>query len=403
MNPKRPKGDFLVLMPLWLIMFVSSVQQVIVAPILPRVGEELSLGPDAEPMLGLVGTAFSFAFVFFALVAGAASDRFGRRRIILMGGTAMAGALILHGVAHSLPLFLGMRALAGAAAGMLTGAFAAYVGDYYPYERRGWALGWIISGFAAGWVLGIPAGTLLADRIGFEAPFVAFGWLMVLAVGLVFFFLPQPEVGLDEEALSVRRVGAKYAELIRRRKSGVIVLCYFLMYACVGLFLFFLPTWLEQEIGLTSTQVAMLFFVAGIALVAASPLAGRVSDRVGRKNVIVTAATCTCLLVGTVTLFVTGLVTALAFFTLSMVSESFRAAPMQALMSSLVGSEQRGAFFSLCNAVGQLGFGTGAAVAGLLYVRFDYVSNSLAGAVCIGLVALLLLVATTDPTRNGGT
>ncbi len=399
-NPKRPRRAIVVLAPLWLILFVSSVQQVIVAPILPRIGEELQLGADSEPVLGLIGTSFSLTLMLFALIAGAVSDKLGRRKIILIGSSALALTLILHAFAVTLGLLILLRGLSGAAAGILTGSFAAYIGDYFPYEKRGAALGWVISGFAAGWIIGIPAGTILADRMGYTAPFVAFGWIMVVTFGLVLFMLPQPEVKLDEAPLSIGRALSKYWRLARGRLPGTMVVCYFLMYSCVGLFIFFLPTWLEKEVALTSTQVASLFLVAGITQVVASPVAGKLSDRTGRKVLIVTASLCSCAIVGSVTLFVTGLVTATIFFCLATTFESFRAAPMQALMSSMVSSDQRGAFFSLCNAVGQFGFGCGSALAGLLYVKAGYVSNSIAGAACMGLVAIAIWVMVADPGRK---
>jgi len=398
---KKGGNPFMVLAPLWLILFCSSVQQVIVAPVLPRIQEALLLGDNAEPMLGLIGASFSFSLMIFALIAGVVSDRIGRRKIIMLGSGALAVTLILHTFATTLTLLLLLRGLSGAAAGLLTGSFAAYIGDYFPYERRGWALGWVLSGFAVGWIIGIPAGSLLADQAGFTAPFVAFGWIMAGAFALVLFFLPQPAAKLDESPLTFRLGAEKYLYLLKQRQPGTIVGCYFLMYSCVGLFIFFLPSWLEQEIALSSGQVATLFSVAGVTQVVASPVAGRLSDHFGRKVMVVAASLCTCAVVGSVTLLVTGMTTAVIFFGLAVTFESFRAPPLQALMSQLVSSKRRGTLFSLCNAVGQCGFGSGTALAGWLYGAGGYVSNSIAGAACMGLVALVIWSIVTDPRPPG--
>ena len=400
LHPATPRHDFFVLAPLWLMLFVSGVQQLIVAPVLPRISETLQLGPEDDPELGLIGTAFSLTLMVFALIAGAISDKIGRRKIMLMGSSAMAVTLILHAFAVTLELLILLRGLSGAAAGMLTGSFASYIGDYFPYEKRGAALGWVLSGFAAGVIIGIPAGTILADRLGYTAPFVAFGWIMVLAFGLVLFLLPKPAVALDKAPLSVWRATGKYWRLATRYPSSTMVLCYFMMYLCAALFIFFLPTWLEREVVLSSTQVASLFLVAGVCQALASPVAGKLSDKVGRKMIIVTASLCTCTIVGSITLLVTSLATAALFFGLAMTFESFRMPPMQALMSSMVRSDQRGAFFSLCNAVGQLGFGVGSGLAGWLYVYAGYVSNSIAAAVCMGLVAIVIWTRVADPGRS---
>ncbi len=398
--PQRRRHAFAVLAPLWLIFFCASVQLVIVAPVLPRIREELQLGADSEPVLGLIGTSFAFSLTLVALIAGALSDRLGRRAIILMGSSAMSVTLLLHEFAVTVELLILMRGLSGAAAGLLTGSFAAYVGDYFPYDKRGRAIGWILSGFAAGWIIGIPAGAVMADRIGFAAPFVAFGWIMVVAFGLALFFLPRPDVKLDDAPLSFRRVSAKYLSLLGRRQPGTTVLCYLLMYSCAGLFLYFLPTWLEEEVALSSTEVASLFVVAGVSQVVGSPIAGRISDHLGRKALIVAASVCVCGSVGSVTLLVSGFATAMIFFGLAMIFDSFRAAPMQALMSQLVPSDQRGAFFSLCNAIGQFGFGLGSALAGWLYVKAGYFSSSLAGAFCMALSAIAIWVMISEPEQK---
>ncbi len=398
-RPRAPRHDFLVLAPLWLMLLVSSVQQVMVAPVLPMVRDALRLGADAEPALGLIGTVFSVMLMVFALIAGAASDRIGRRKIMLVGSGALAVALLLHAWAMTLGWLLVFRGLAGAATGVLTGSYASYIGDYFPYEKRGAALGWVLSGFAAGWIVGIPLGTMLAVRMGFAAPFVAFGWVMLVAFGLVYWLLPQPRVARDVRPWSARTVAAKYGGLVVRRQTGVMVVCYFLMYGCAALFLFFLPMWLEEAIRLSSAEVAMLFSVAGLTLVVVSPLAGRLSDRIGRKVLIVCACVGTGVIVGSITFFVTGLIAALLFFSLAMVFESCRAAPMQALMSRMVSHEERGAFFSLCNAVGQCGFGVGAVLAGWLYAEAGYVSSTIAAACCIGLVAAAVWVWVDDPSN----
>ena len=389
-----------ILAPIWLLAFSVSVLQVIPAPVVPRISEALQLGADSMPMLGLLGTSFSLPLMVFALIAGVISDRIGRRKIILIGSAALATALLLYVFAVSLELLFLCTSLSGMAAGMLTGSFVSYVGDYFPYEKRGVAMGWVMSGFAAGFMIGVPAGTILADAMGYRAPFVFFGVIVAVGFGLAYWLLPDPGVELDQSPFSVRHAAAKYWRLATKGRQGVMVVCYFLMYSTAGLFVFFLPTWLEQDVQLSSTQVASLFFVGGIILTVMSPLAGRLSDAIGRRVLVVCACLGTCLFVGSITFLVTGLATAMLFFCLAMMAEAFRTSPMQALMSSMVESQERGAFFALCNAIGRFGFGCGSGLAGWLYLQAGYVSNSLAGALFMLIVAILCGVALIDPGKD---
>ena len=181
----QKKQNYIVIFSLWLLVFAASSQIMIIAPILPRIGEQLMIN---EQLLGTLITAYALMTGFLAIFTGPISDKVGRRRILLYGTAGMAVALALHGLAESYITLLLARAAAGGAGGILSGSAVSYVGDYFPYERRGWANGWIMSGIAMGQIVGIPLGILLAELFGFQAPFLSFSLLMGGAFFLIFFF-----------------------------------------------------------------------------------------------------------------------------------------------------------------------------------------------------------------------
>ena len=106
--------------------------------------------------------------------------------------------LLMHSMANTFLSLLLLRAASGMAGGVLSGAAVAYVGDYFPYEKRGWANGWVMSGIALGQIIGIPLGTFLAEELGFKFPFVIFGVVMFLNFFLILIFVPQPNVKLQK-------------------------------------------------------------------------------------------------------------------------------------------------------------------------------------------------------------
>ncbi len=391
--PKDKPNTYLVLIALWLMVFSSSSQVIIIAPILPRIGEALAV---SESLLGLLGTSYALLLSLFAIITGPISDKFGRRRILLMGCGFMAGALALHGLANTFWVLLTVRGLAGAGGGILSGAAVAYVGDYFPYERRGWANGWIMSGIAFGQILGIPLGTILAVA-DFRVPFLVFAGTMGVAWLLVWFFVPQPDVQRDPHPLSIKRALLNYGRLMKVRAPAMAVLSFLLMFVSFGFFVFYLPTWLEQDVGLSGTEVASLFFVGGLANVVVGPLAGRVSDRIGRKPLVVTA----CLGLGVVmfstTYIVFNLWMAYLMFTVAMILVAMRTSPLQALMTALVPDEQRGILMSLAIAVGQVGFGLGSAMAGLTFTQYGYLSNTILAATSIVLMAMVVYFFLPEP------
>lgn len=385
---------YLILFALWLMVFSSSSQVIIIAPILPRIGAALDI---PATLLGTLITGYAVMLSLFALIMGPISDKFGRRHVLLIGSISMSAALFLHGIADSYLSLLTVRALAGAAGGALSGAAVAYVGDYFPYERRGWANGWVMSGIAFGQIIGVPVGTLLADFFGFRWPFLMFAFSMLLASILIWLVVPQPNVQRDLNRLSVRGALTNYANLLKRQDVTAVSVVYFLMFFSVGLYITYLPTWLESTLHVNGTHIASLFFAGGIANIVTGPIAGRMSDRIGRKPLIVTSCIGLGLIMVLTTYLVGSMFAAYLMFAAAMVMVAMRISPFQSLVSSLVSGERRGALMSLTVALGQIGVGIGGGVAGMVYTRYGFFSNSLIGALTILIMAYLVQQRIPEP------
>lgn len=368
-------------------MFSASAQVIIIAPILPEIGEALD---TPEALLGWLATSYTVLLAVMAIVVGPISDKFGRRRILLAGCASMAVVLYLHGLVDTFNSMLLVRALAGVAGGMLSGAAVAFVGDYFPYARRGWANGWIMSGMAVGQILGIPIGKVLASSMGFRWPFLMFAITMTFATVLVWFFVPQPAVERDQSRLTFLSVGRNYLTLLKQKDIVSASAVYFLMFLSIGVYVFYLPLWLENVVGITELQIASLFFVGGIANVVAGPLAGRMSDAIGRKPLIVTSCVGMGVVMVLTTLIVTNLWYAYLIFGGSMIMVALRMSPLQSLMTALVSGARRGMLMSLAISFGQLGMSLGTGVAGTAYTRYGYTSNTVIGAIAILAAALLV-------------
>lgn len=375
---RRPR---LALFTLWLLVFAAAGQIIVVAPILPRIGEQLAV---AEGPLGLLITVYAAALAVFTLVVGPVSDRYGRRRVILVGAAAMAAVLLAHGWARSFESLLVLRALAGAAGGVLSGASVAYVGDTFPPERRGWANGWVMSGFAVGQILGIPLGIALADGFGFRAPFVGFGLAMVAAFVLAFPALPQPPGATSGAPLTLGGALGGYRALLRGPATRAAAVVFLVLFAGVGLFVVYFPTWLERSLGFSAAGVSAVYALGGLANVLTGPPAGRLSDRVGRQPVIVGASVGLGALMVLTPLTEAAPPLAYVAFCGIMALAAARISPLQALLTELVAADRRGSFMSLTTASGNVGFAAGSALAGALYAAAGFGANAaVAGAAAL--------------------
>ena len=366
----------------------------IISPILPQIGDDLDI---ADAVLGTLVTAYSLMVGLFAILSGPVSDRIGRRRILLAGCGVMTVALASHGLVDSYWSFLGVRVFAGMAGGVLSGAAVSYIGDYFPYDRRGWALGWVMSGAAFGQIIGIPMGIVMAERWGFHSPFYLFAITMALTLPLLFFGVPQPPVKRTSERLTVSGAFADYVTLLKRPEVAWAAVAYFVMFFGVAVFVIYLPTWLERDLGASGDQIALMFLVGGIANVVTGPQAGKLSDRIGRKGIILLSCIgLSVLMLGTVPL-VTNITIAYVFFFLTMVLVAMRVSPFSALLTGLVREERRGSLMSLAVALGQLGFALGGAVSGPMFARVGYASNTVLGAVFVLGMGLIVWFFIPEP------
>ena len=76
-----------ILLTLWLLVFSSASQIMILGPILPRISEELGVETS---LLGVLMTAYAVALAVFALLTGPISDHLGRRRVLLAGSSLLS-------------------------------------------------------------------------------------------------------------------------------------------------------------------------------------------------------------------------------------------------------------------------------------------------------------------------
>lgn len=395
-NRPTRRSDWLVLMPLWLMVLAVSSQVMIVAPVLPRIELELGISEDR---LGFVVTGYALSLALFALVAGPISDRIGRRRIILIGTGIMSVALGMHQFASDFWSLVGVRVLAGAAGGALTGSAVSYVGDYFPYHRRGWASGWVMSGFAVGQVAGVPTAALLADAYGFRSAFVLFAAVCAVAFAMAVPFVPQPDVERSE-SLDVRTSAARYHGLLRQRPVAFSGLAYASMFFAISSFVVYFPKWAETSRGLSPGDIASLFMIGGIASVLFGIQTGKLSDRIGRKPMIIASCWGNALLFVITPWFVVGTFTAHIMFFVAMILLAMRMAPFQALLTALSDAKERGSLMSLVVALGQLGSGLGAAVAGSTYGHYGFAGCAIVAGSGIALTGVFVWVGLPEPGRD---
>ena len=394
-------NSFFIIAPLWLTAFIVSCQLFIVAPLLPLIQDELlNQSSPSDFALGFLGTAYSIVLSISTLIIGPISDFIGRRKILIVGTALISVTLLLHGLATHYESLLIVRACTGLAAGVYSGSMVAFVGDYFPYNRRGWATGWIMTGVASGLIIGTPGGILLADTFGFQSPFMVFGILMVIACLMAWRCIPETRVTSHEESLSFTRTFNTYIRLLRTSGpvTGALVHC--LIFMSIGFFIFFFPKWLEEDLGFSIQQLALLFVIGGVGIVIGTTSGGMLSDRFGRKPIIMGSSLAMVLVLPWIVYWAQGLWSITALTTLALLFGAMRTGPMMALLTAITTDSKRGTLMGLVVASGQFGLGVSTATSGWIYDHLSFEWNVIASIMVILVMVGILWKLLPEPKED---
>jgi MFS family permease len=154
----------------------------LVLPIAPRFAK-LALGADSLGFGVAIGS-FSIAALLLRPVVGWASDRFGRRPLLVGGALITVVGLALHLVANDLIVFTAARCLLGAGEGFFFVAALAAAADLSPEERRGEAISFLSLSLYLGVAIGPPLAEAIFAAASYNAVWLASGAAAGVAVVL---------------------------------------------------------------------------------------------------------------------------------------------------------------------------------------------------------------------------
>lgn len=275
---------------LCLIGFLAFVSyDLIRSPLLPLFAERLGARPE---WIGLIVGVSTLTGILLKLPAGSLSDLLGRRQLLFIGLTVFALAPYFYfGISQVWQLIL-LRAFHGLATALFAPVAMAVVVDLFR-EGRGEALSWYSSFTQAGRLSGRMIGGYLLLWFGFQQTFAVCAVIGVVLLAL-FLILRLPEdrsktadlpVGERHESLpallqGLREVGRDRRVLVTSGMEAILM-------TASGALMAFLPLY-GIKVGLHAGEVGLLFGMMGIASILARPVMGRLSDRIGRRPLIMT-------------------------------------------------------------------------------------------------------------------
>lgn len=251
----------------------------------PFIAPELKL---TNTQIGLIGGAFSLAWALSGLTAGTLSDRFGRRKAILIVATIVfALSSVLSGMAPTFIMMLGARMLMGVAEGGIMPITQTLIAAEVEPKRRGLAQG-ITQNFGANLLansLGPIIVVWMANEFGWRNAFylVALpGFLMALVIGL---WVREPQ----EVANRQKPTASDARQLLRDPNMVVCILLSILLVAYFVVWSNFMPLYLTQNKGFDPTAMGYIMSAMGFSSIAIAFIVPGLSDVLGRKPVAIVA------------------------------------------------------------------------------------------------------------------
>ena len=369
------------------------------SPVLPLFAQELGAPPE---LIGLIVAASTITGVFMKLPSGALSDLFGRKRLMVAGGIFFAVPPLLYPLVSDPVVLMLLRFIHGFATAIFSPVAAAYVASLAT-ERRGAYLGW----FSAGNDLGSTAGPLLGGALLFYTMSYDIVFFVVGAIGLwtllMIWRLPEaPDVPVSHAIGTVprwRQLGEGLREVMAHPAVIFVSLAEAVMYVGFGAFLGFLPLY-AKEAALNEMQIALILAVQMATAIVAKPLAGRASDRIGRKAVIVLGlllcAVSLSLIFNSTSFALVLLLSALLGLGIAAITPA-----TNAMIADLVRAQRLGTAMGLFGTIWDMGEAAGPIIIGLLLGGLGFSLSFQVIAAAMAAFAIFFAVLVTEPRSRG--
>jgi predicted MFS family arabinose efflux permease len=261
--------------------FLSYLFRSVNAVVAPNLVADIGL---TAAQLGLLTSAYLFAFGLFQLPLGVLLDRFGPRRIQTVLLCLAAVGSLLFAISENLVALLGARALIGLGfAGGLMSGFKAVV-LWVPEPRRALANACVMSFGALGILVATVPVELAVQGFGWRAVFVALAAVTVAVAGLIFFVVPESAAprsggGLPVQVRSVARIYRdrtfwKLAPLLATTAG-----------THIAIQTLWAGPWFRDVTGFDRAGVANHLMVMAIAFLVGILLSGAVADWFTRRGV----------------------------------------------------------------------------------------------------------------------
>lgn len=330
-------------------------------------------GLTMELVIGAPIALFMLLWALAQPLAGVYSERFGRRKVFMVGAVLSAVGLLGAGLSINLWYLILARCVTAVGYAMVFISSQGMVIDNTPREGRAKGMAMYAGGILTAGVCGPAIGGILADQIGFRATFVLSAGLALLAALVV-------------QRLLVERPDRARAAELRLRDFGVFArnprflgLVLFsaipTKMALTGLIFFLIPLYLNDQ-GISQSMIGRVLLLYWLAMIFIAPAAGGLSDRLGNRRGFVVLGGALAAMAGIIAVLIPSIYAVAAGVVVLGIAHGVVMTPQLALVSIVCREESAHfgettvlAMFRLLERVGNV---VAPFIAGILLANFGY-------------------------------
>ena len=350
--------------------FTMVTAEMLPAAVLPQMSAGLGV---SEPRIGMLVSVWAAVVVIGSFPLVRLTRRIDRRTVIVAALVVLAASAALTAMAPGYAPAVAARLLGALAVGLLWATTNAVTADLVADRHLARAVAVVLGGATLGMVFGLPAGSLVADAVGWRAAFGGLAGLALVAAVLVFLVVRAPvsagSGAPGETTSSAAADAATHADGSAGRAGGIrplLVLTLLVALLLVGHYgaYTFITRLVESPAAVVPGGVGTMLLVFGLASAAGVVLAGRFGDRTERALLVSSFTTAAAVLALSVVDAhpAIGIVVVVAWATAS----GALPALAQTLILRLAGTQHRGFAGALIPVLFNLGIAVGAALASLV-------------------------------------
>ena len=277
-TPLTEKREFWLLFTLAGVQFTHMVDFMVMMPLGPQLTQLFGIS-DAQ--FGVLISSYTFAAGASGLLASLYIDRFGRKKLLLLLYVLFAASTLACGLAPSYDVLILARIAAGAFGGVLAALTQTIVADVIPFERRGRAMGIVMSSFALATVAGVPLGLFFAAHFSWHVPFFMIAAVCaVLAIGAWLTLPPLADHLLLTRSSPWSAIQQVVSDPNHLRAFAFTALLMFAGFTVIP----YITIYTTANGGLTLQQVPYVYLLGGAATLVTSRWIGRLTDSVGKAK-----------------------------------------------------------------------------------------------------------------------